>query len=63
MTGPRGGSAPATNSLNRACLGETGPGRRSLSRARGSPGNRRHRGPSQGHRRWPPPVTGGHFKW
>jgi len=45
MTGPRGGSAPTTDSLNRACLGETGPGRRSLSRARSSAGNRRYRAP------------------
>src|SRR5450631_252753 len=51
ITRPRGGSAPTTNSLNRACLGETDPGRRSLSRARSSAGNRRHRGPSQGHRK------------
>jgi hypothetical protein len=49
MTGPRGGSAPTTNSLNRAFLEETGLGRRSLSRAQSSPGNRRHRSPSQGH--------------
>jgi len=38
--------------------GETGPGRRSLSRARSSTGNRRHRGPSHGHRKWPPPSLG-----
>lgn len=51
------GNDRSTNSLNRACQ-ETDPGQRSLSRARSSPENRRHRDPSHGHRTWPPPRTG-----
>ena len=53
----RSGNDRSTNSLNRACQ-ETDPGQRSLSRARSSPENRRHRDPSQHHRTWPPPRTG-----
>jgi hypothetical protein len=48
---PPGGSAPTTHAFNRARLGETGPGRRSLSRAQSSPEGRRHRGRSQGQRK------------